>query len=80
MPILSKDVIFVVFLKKKQVKFLNEIRIEKSKDLLLRGDLSILDVSLSVGFNNQNYYNTVFKKLINMTPLEYRNYFNQMGT
>ncbi|MBU5484665.1 AraC family transcriptional regulator [Clostridium sp. MSJ-11] len=59
-------------------QFLNEVRIEKSKDLLVKGDLSILDVSLSVGFNNQNYYNTVFKKLINMTPLEYRNSFGQL--
>lgn len=52
--------------------FLNEVRIEKSKSLLLKETLSILEVSLSVGFNNQNYYNTVFKKITNMTPLEYR--------
>lgn len=54
-------------------KFLNDIRIEKSKELLLDRTLSILEVSLSVGFNNQNYFNMVFKKLTNMTPLEYRN-------
>jgi AraC-like DNA-binding protein len=52
---------------------LNEIRIEKSKELLLKGHLSVLDVALSVGFNNQNYYNAMFKKYMNHTPLEFRN-------
>jgi AraC-like DNA-binding protein len=54
-------------------QFLNDIRIEKSKELLMDRALSILEVSLSAGFNNQNYFNTIFKKLTNMTPLEYRN-------
>lgn len=53
-------------------KFLNHIRIEKSKELLVNSNLSILEISLSVGFNNQNYFNTIFKKLANKTPLEYR--------
>lgn len=53
-------------------QFLNDIRIENSKGLLRDKSLSILEVSLSVGFNNQNYFNTIFKKLTSMTPLEYR--------
>jgi len=57
-------------------QFLNEIRIEKSKGLLVEGDSSILDIALNVGFNNQNYYNMTFKKLTGFTPLEYRNYHN----
>lgn len=31
-----------------------------------------MDVSLSVGYNNHNYYSTLFKKLNNVTPLEFR--------
>lgn len=54
-------------------QLLNEVRIEKSKELLLQENSSILDVALSVGFNNQNYYNMTFKRLTNMTPLEFRN-------
>ncbi len=54
-------------------QFLNEIRIEKSKELLLDNNTSVLDVALNVGFNNQNYYNMTFKKLTGFTPLEYRN-------
>ncbi len=54
-------------------QFLNELRIEKSKKLLTEASLPVLDIALSVGFNNQNYYNLVFKKLMRRTPLEYRN-------
>ncbi|MCC5464693.1 helix-turn-helix domain-containing protein [Pelosinus baikalensis] len=32
-----------------------------------------MDIALSVGFNNQNYYNVMFKKFMNYTPLEFRN-------
>lgn len=52
---------------------LNEIRIKKSQSLLLKKDWSILDIALSSGFNNQNYYNITFKKITGMTPQVYRN-------
>lgn len=52
--------------------FLNHFRIEKSKTLLLDMNLSILDVAIAVGFNNQNYYSTVFKKFTGETPFSYR--------
>jgi len=54
-------------------QFLNEIRIEKSKRLLLNTNLSVLEVALSVGYNNQNYYNMAFKRVTGTTPLKYRN-------
>ena len=54
-------------------EYLNKIRIEKSKALLLDSTKSILDIALAVGFSNQNYYNIMFKKITGMTPLEFRN-------
>lgn len=54
-------------------QYLNEFRVSKSKQLLQDRSLSILDIALSVGFNNQNYFNMTFKKLTNKTPLEFRN-------
>lgn len=53
-------------------KFLNTLRIEKSKKLLISSDISLLNISISVGFNSQNYYTIVFKKFTGITPLEYR--------
>ncbi|WP_426349983.1 helix-turn-helix transcriptional regulator [Alloiococcus sp. CFN-8] len=58
-------------------QFLNEIRINKSKELLLKEGYSVLDIALHVGFNNQNYYNMTFKKLTGTTPLEYKR--NSLG-
>nr|WP_242568136.1 helix-turn-helix transcriptional regulator [Clostridium botulinum] len=54
-------------------QLVNEIRIEKSKELLTKNDLSILEIALSVGFNNQNYFSSTFKKFNNKTPIEFRN-------
>lgn len=68
---------FCVLLKKDTGKtfttILNEIRIEKSKGMLCEKNSSMLDIALSVGFNNQNYYNIVFKKITGITPSEYKN-------
>lgn len=54
------------------VNYLNNYKIEKSKELLTNTNASLLDIALSVGFNNQSYYSTVFKKLTNQTPIKYR--------
>lgn len=53
-------------------QYVNQIRIEKSKEYLRQSDISILDIALEVGFSNQNYFSTVFKKVTGMTPNEYR--------
>ncbi len=52
--------------------YLNIFRVEKSKMLLKNPNMSLLDVAVSVGFNSQNYYSSVFKKITNKTPLEYK--------
>ena len=52
--------------------YLNIFRVEKSKNLLKNPNMSLLDVAVSVGFNSQNYYSSVFKKITNKTPLEYK--------
>lgn len=54
-------------------QYLNELRIEKSKKLIATKNLPLLHIALFVGFNNQNYFSMIFKKLTNMTPLEFRN-------
>lgn len=56
-------------------QFVNQIRVEKSKELIVSTNLSLLDIALSVGYNNQNYYNMAFKKITGLTPLRYRNKF-----
>lgn len=50
---------------------LAEYRIEKAKELLAK-DERIKDVSFKVGFQNQNYFAKIFKKITEMTPKEYK--------
>jgi len=58
-------------------QYLNKIRINESKLLLETTNDSIIDISLSVGFNNHNHFSATFKKLTNVTPTFYRNQFKK---
>ena len=53
-------------------EYLNSIRIEESKKLLAATDRSILDIALSIGFEDQSYFTKVFKKYTGLTPKQYR--------
>lgn len=55
-------------------KYLNEYRVNKSKELLSYTKISINSVALNVGFKNELSYIRSFKKFTNMTPSEYRKY------
>ncbi|MDD3360507.1 MAG: AraC family transcriptional regulator [Hespellia sp.] len=56
-------------------KYLNEYRVNKSKELLTYSKLSINAISSEVGFNNSLTYIRCFKDSMHMTPTEYRNNF-----
>jgi two-component system, response regulator YesN len=51
--------------------FLNRLRIQKSIDLLIKGEYKVYEVSYMVGFTDYKHYSTVFKKYINSSPLEF---------
>lgn len=52
--------------------YLNNVRIEKGKILLLSEQLSITEIAILVGFCDQSYFNKVFKKVTGLTPKKYR--------
>ncbi|WP_245286063.1 helix-turn-helix domain-containing protein [Bradyrhizobium sp. WSM1253] len=47
-------------------------RISVAKEMLLKGDLSIADVALAVGFSDGSQLNRVFRKMIGVTPTAFR--------
>lgn len=55
------------------VDYVNQCRITKSLELLTHSEMSVLEISEAVGFESQNYYTRVFRKLMNTTPNAYRN-------
>ncbi|TGS16841.1 AraC family transcriptional regulator [Mesorhizobium sp. M2E.F.Ca.ET.209.01.1.1] len=54
-------------------EFLLRLRIQRAAKLLLGTDLSLVDISLQTGFQNQAHFTTVFKKMISTTPGRWRN-------
>ena len=53
-------------------KYVTELRMEQAQKLLKFTDLSIGEVAQMCGFANINYFPTVFKKHVGMTPTEFR--------
>lgn len=53
-------------------EYVNMVRIEESKRLLLNTDYSIINIALAVGFEDQSYFTKVFKKYTGVTPKQYR--------
>ncbi len=49
-------------------KYLNNLRIQKAKDLLKNSELSILEISETVGFHDYFYFIKKFKKITGVTP------------
>ena len=52
--------------------YLQVVRIEESKKLLVQTDWSVTQVALSVGFNSLSYFNRFFRNLEACTPRQYR--------
>lgn len=47
-------------------------RVERAKQLLLKGDMTIVEIAQTVGFASQGHLNYHFKRLVGMTPGEMR--------
>ncbi len=54
------------------VAYLNHFRIERAQTLLNQTDESMVSISQQVGFCDQSYFGTVFRKIVGMTPAAYR--------
>jgi len=52
--------------------YVNRVRVERSKQLLLNENINLVDVSNLVGYEDQSYFSKVFKKIVGVTPGKYR--------
>ena len=53
--------------------YVNHLRVEKAKELLRESNMSLSEISQSIGFSNQQYFSKVFKTETGMTPGQFRN-------
>lgn len=54
------------------IQYINSLRIQAAKRLLLSSDLSITDIAMHCGFANGNYFSTRFKQATGQSPYVYR--------
>ena len=52
--------------------YFNKLKIEEAKNMLLETDMSISDISYSLGFDELKYFDYIFKKHVGDTPNSYR--------
>ncbi len=53
-------------------QFLIKCRVERAKELLVKSELSITDITYQVGFANQGHLTSHFKRLLGVTPKVFR--------
>lgn len=52
--------------------YLSQLRIEKSKQLLLQDDVRMADIVEMVGFEDHSYFTKVFKRVVGVSPKYFR--------
>ncbi len=55
--------------------FVDQVRIEQSKELLEKSTLKVYEIADKVGYHNVDYFHTKFKKYVHISPAEYRKSF-----
>ena len=74
---LHLNVMYLGQLFKKETKksfsaYLNHLRIEQAKWLLLHSNQNINEISAEIGYNNTTYFSKLFKKIVGKSPKDYR--------
>lgn len=55
------------------VETVQSIRMKKARTLLKNGNMTVENIAYSVGYQNVEHFNRLFKKIFKMTPVQYRN-------
>lgn len=53
-------------------EYINIVRIDRSKSLLMEENMSIIEIANLCGFEDQSYFTKVFKNIVGITPKKYR--------
>lgn len=53
-------------------EYINQIRVDEAKRLLLSTNLPVSEVAGAVGYENISYFSTVFRKYTGMSPVDWR--------
>ena len=71
---LFRDVI-KEYTQKSPKKYIEDIRLNAAKELIVNTNMQIKTIALSLGFSNQYYFSRVFSKAFGLSPRNFRNDF-----
>ena len=54
------------------IDYLTHVRLDRAKELLENKNLSIKEICFTIGYADPNYFSRNFKKIVGVTPTEYR--------
>ncbi len=57
---------------KSPMEYVQDLRLQRAKKLLLAGDKSVTEIALECGFGSPSYLSACFHRQYKMTPMEYR--------
>lgn len=62
------------------IQYLKSLRVEKAKELLISTSKTLGEITIEVGYFDENSFRKLFKKETSLNPIEYRNRFKQTLT
>lgn len=54
------------------LEYINKLKIQKAKDMLINTDFPINKIASDCGFSDQNYFSRIFKKVTGVSPSKFR--------
>lgn len=57
-------------------EYVNELRINQAKVMLRNSEIPVKNIAFEVGFNDSNYFSSVFKRFTGISPRQYRTQTN----
>lgn len=68
----TSENLFLEYQNKTPIEFLTDYRLRKGIELMKNTDMTILEISLAVGFSSGSYFAETFKNVFGKSPTEYR--------
>lgn len=65
--------LFVLYKKEKFTKYVNRLRVNEAKELLVNTNRKLVDIAYSLAFVSESYFIKVFESICGLTPQKYRN-------
>lgn len=57
--------------------YVEEKRLEEAVNLMIGTDMTLTEIAMACGFSSQSYFNTVFKRKMNLSPRKYVQFLNK---